>query len=235
MKTILPQSRRKFNQLSRNRQEVLLSSLIKEYHRLSSYLDYDPLEFKHETYSNRFHDHCQKAGRALNEHHFLIKTEDCFSSTPFLPITIYLDDLRSGHNVGSIIRTTEALRLGRIVFSEKTPFIDNKKVLDAAMNTQDLVPCSRGSLQDLKGPLIALETAEKAPSLFEFEWPDQFSLLIGNEEFGLSKNALDAAHHIVQIPLFGSKNSLNVANAFAIAASVIRLRSNIPKMIQNLI
>lgn len=50
-------------------------------------------------------------------------------------------------------------------------------------------------------------------------------LLLGNEEYGLSDTSLKLADHTLQIPLPGSKNFLNVASAFAIAAAVIRQKT----------
>jgi tRNA G18 (ribose-2'-O)-methylase SpoU len=51
--------------------------------------------------------------------------------------------------------------------------------------------------------------------------------MLGNEEYGLSQEALSARDDMVCIPLYGYKNSLNVASAFAIAAGCIshRLRA----------
>jgi tRNA G18 (ribose-2'-O)-methylase SpoU len=139
-----------------------------------------------------------------------------------LPISIYLDNLRSAFNVGSILRTTEAFRLGQVCFAKNTPFIDNLKVLKTAMGTFDKVHCVKeAQLNDLPRPLIALETDPNAPSIFDFTFPPSFTLMLGNEEYGLSEEALSQKSAIVRIPLYGFKNSLNVASAFAIAAGVI--------------
>ena len=41
---------------------------------------------------------------------------------------------------------------------------------------------------------------------------------VGNEEYGCSKELLQEADMIINIPLRGVKNSLNVAQSFAVAA-----------------
>jgi tRNA G18 (ribose-2'-O)-methylase SpoU len=51
------------------------------------------------------------------------------------------------------------------------------------------------------------------------------TLIFGNEEFGISNQILSQVDHLVEIPLVGLKNSLNVANAFSIIASAIRNRT----------
>ncbi|MCE2983540.1 MAG: TrmH family RNA methyltransferase, partial [Parachlamydia sp.] len=76
-------------------------------------------------------------------------------------------------------------------------------------------------LSQLKKPIIALETATGAHNLYDFSFPSSFTLVVGNEEYGCSDETLHLADEWVEIPLRGRKNSLNVANAFAIAAGEI--------------
>jgi tRNA G18 (ribose-2'-O)-methylase SpoU len=58
----------------------------------------------------------------------------------------------------------------------------------------DKVTCHQNkSLEQLPKPLIALETVPNAPSLFDFTFPKEFTLLLGNEEYGLSDQALSMA------------------------------------------
>ncbi len=138
------------------------------------------------------------------------------------PIGVYLDQLRSAHNVGSILRTVEGFGFAQIFFSKDTPWIDHKQVQKTSCNAYQYVKCSKGGhLQDLPKPLIALETVHEASSIYQFSFPNTFTLAVGNEEYGCSNDTLEAADYVVQIPLRGRKNSLNVANAFAITASEI--------------
>ena len=200
-------------------------SYFPHYKEIEALLSLLPLIYSKEAVSDRYHHHLKIATVSLKEDSFLsdVSHLDSLSSEPFLPIDIYLDNLRSAHNVGSIIRTTEALRLGELHFSEKTPFVTHPKITKSSMGTATFVTCHQSSqVSSLKKPLIALETHRDAISLYDFTFPKSFTLLVGNEEYGLSKDALQASNHILKIPLFGSKNSLNVANAFAITAAEIR-------------
>lgn len=166
----------------------------------------------------------QLAGLSLKEHNLLptLRTGDREPKRDFPNIAIYLDHVRSAYNVGSILRTVEALRIGKVYFSEKTPFIDNEKVKRTAMGAAELVPCFQNvPLSDLPRPIIALDTSNAAVSVAEFDFPESFTLILGNEEYGISNESLKEVDHIVEIPLFGAKNSLNIACAFAIAASRI--------------
>jgi len=176
------------------------------------------------TIADRYHEHLKQAKFHLKEHSLLtIRKGDSEQAQEPWPIAIYLDNLRSAHNVGSIIRTTEALSLGQLYFSSETPFIDNKQVQDAAMGTHEWVKCSaQANLNALPKPIVALETSPQAISLHDFIFPDSFTLVVGNEEYGCSDAALKQTDFLIEIPLRGRKNSLNVANAFAIAAVEIQ-------------
>jgi tRNA G18 (ribose-2'-O)-methylase SpoU len=175
--------------------------------------------------SDRLHLHREGAGLTLSEAKlpYQVLTRDQDSSVPFLDVHIVLNQLRSAFNVGSILRTTEAQRLGTLYFEGITPKSTNSKVIKTAMGCHDKVSCI--DLEDhqvLPRPLIGLETAQEAVSIYDFNFPSTFTLILGNEEYGLSDEWLKSCDHIVTIPMWGFKNSLNVASAYAIAAYEIR-------------
>lgn len=175
--------------------------------------------------ADRYHWHLAEAHQSLREHNLLpqIRTGDHEPKADFLSIAIYLDQIRSAYNVGSILRTCEALRIGSVYFSEKTPFRDHEKVVRTSMGAGAFVPCYQNVLlKDLPHPIIALDTSDDAVPLHEMIFPTVFTLVLGNEEYGVSKESLSLCDCLVEIPLFGRKNSLNVACAFAIAGNIIR-------------
>ena len=195
---------------------------MNDYLKVTKKMCLPPLNTKEEV-ANRFHFHVKQAGIELSESEFLcIKKNDRSHGATFLPIDIYLDNLRSAHNVGSIIRTVEAFRLGEVYCGGSTPF--HKKVEKTSMQAHlDVIIHKNQDLDNLtKRPIIAIETAVGAHKISQFKFPKTFSLILGNEELGVSKKALDTADFVVEIPLFGKKNSINVATAFAIVANQIR-------------
>lgn len=198
--------------------------LLERYNKWASWLSLSPLIFDLKLISDRFHYHLHLSHQFLAEHNLLpvISKNDKVVSQPLWPIAIYLDHIRSAHNVGSIIRTVEAFALGAIHFSSDTPFVDNKQVQNTSMETYKWVKASQGTLlTHLPKPIIALETCDQAVNLYDYLFPESFTLVLGNEEYGCSQEVLNQADVILQIPLRGRKNSLNVANAFAIAAAFI--------------
>lgn len=238
---------RKFLQLSISKQHKICAFLLKQiyqnlcekkdnlatweiYRQYLQWMNRDPIAMPSpEAISNLYHQHLNLAEVNLKEHNFLprIRTGDkACPSAENLAVSVYLDNLRSAHNVGSIIRTTEAFRLGNLFFSRQTPFLDNAQVISASMGAYEWVNCLKiDNIDNLPRPLIILDTAEEAIPINHYIFPQQFTLIVGNEEYGCSQNLLSQADAIIEIPLYGRKNSLNVANAYAIAAAEIRRQS----------
>ncbi len=228
----LKQRHKKCSLLLRSIYEKLLlkqyvSHLYITYNKLSKWLNLDFFEtLDLKDISDRYHFHLKNASINLKEHNLLptLRTLDGNrKEKPFLKNAIYLDGLRSAFNVGNIIRTIEALRLGSIYFDEKTPFIDNEKVQKTSMSSYQLTNCIKDfKLSDLPRPFIGLDTSDSSTSIYEFIFPKVFTLVLGNEEYGISKKMLKELDYLIEIPMHGFKNSINVASAFAICASFIK-------------
>jgi len=206
--------------------------LFKHYNQLCTWQAIDTFETQDlKDISDRYHYHLKHAQISLKEHNLLptLRTIDGNNQNlPFLENAIYLDGLRSAFNVGNIIRTTEALRIGEIYFDEKTPFIDNEKVQKTSMGAYQLTKClNTFDLKNLPRPFIALDTSDKSVSLYDFIFPEKFTLILGNEEYGISNKMLKQADYLIEIPMLGFKNSINVASAFAISANEIRRQKTI--------
>lgn len=142
------------------------------------------------------------------------------------PFVLVLDHLRSAFNVGSIFRTAECLGVEHIYLVGYTPTPEDRGVQKTAMGTEALLPWSHfDKMDDLLKKLsensytkIALETAQGAVSLKEFEAPEKVALFVGNERFGFDAPFLKEMDHCVEIPMLGVKNSLNVANSLSVMA-----------------
>ena len=225
----LPQQHKKCAELLRSIYEKLIHQepiSLESYQQYLNWMQLLPFESNDpQKIADRYHWHLEQAHLSLKEHNLLptLRSGDRVPKADFLPISIYLDNIRSAFNVGSILRTCEALRVGSVYFSEHTPFYNHEKVARTAMGAAPLVPCFQNvSLSELPHPMIALDTSDEAISLQDFIFPTSCTLILGNEEYGISRQSLLLADSIVEIPLVGMKNSLNVACAFAIAAAAIR-------------
>lgn len=137
-----------------------------------------------------------------------------------VPITIVLDNLRSGLNVGAFFRTCDALGLSSIMLTGITPIPPHKEIHKSAIGSTLSVDFQykkniRECIQELKNvgtKIIGIEQTNTSRPLVEFTWPTQpVAIVFGNEVEGLSDNILDLLDHSIEISQFGTKHSLNVA------------------------
>jgi TrmH family RNA methyltransferase len=135
------------------------------------------------------------------------------------PFTVYLEDIRSPFNVGSLLRTAEAFGAQRVLLSPATPLPTHPRAARTSLGAADVIPwetCGLERVANLKN-IFALELG--GTPIDGFHFPDEGVVLVGSEELGLSPEALrlaDAGQGRVSIPLAGAKRSLNVSVAFGI-------------------
>jgi 23S rRNA (guanosine2251-2'-O)-methyltransferase len=161
---------------------------------------------------------------------FEVRTRDSelppeeFARLPRRPIHIVLDNLRSAFNVGSIFRLADAVRAAEVIPCGYTAFPPHHKLEQTSLGTTDSVPWRRFddtamALADLKSKgikIVGVETARGASPYHRFEYAFPVALVLGNEALGISEPALKLCDAVVEIPVFGYKNSINVATAAAI-------------------
>ena len=144
---------------------------------------------------------------------------------PRHPIVLVLDNVRSLYNVGSIFRTCDGALIERLYLCGFTPHPPRKEIEKTALDAAVSVPwVYHGSvenvLRELKSggyTIAALELAEESTSCFDLKREHfPLALVIGNEIEGVRKPALDLCDLAVEIPMYGIKQSLNVAIAAGI-------------------
>lgn len=140
-------------------------------------------------------------------------------------MTVVVENVRSAFNVGSILRTADALRVQHVYLAGYTPGGDHKGVHKSALGAQDSVPWSVvpdavSILRHLRRTGYTLAAAEitDTPSTSEDlkagDYP--LALIVGNEVAGVSDEVLAMADVALELPQFGTKHSLNVAVAFGV-------------------
>jgi TrmH family RNA methyltransferase len=136
-----------------------------------------------------------------------------------LPMVVYLEEVRSPFNVGSMFRTAEAFGAQRVLLSAQTPLPSHPRAARTSLGADSVLPWERAELNVAEsiGGVFALELGGSAIDSFAF--PRSGVVLVGSEELGLSPEALrlaDRQRGRVSIPLGGAKRSLNVSVAFGI-------------------
>jgi 23S rRNA (guanosine2251-2'-O)-methyltransferase len=138
-----------------------------------------------------------------------------------LSLTAVLEDIRSALNVGAIFRTSETSAIKKLVLCGITAYPPHNKIPKTALGAENLVDweyyadISELINQNTK-PLIAVEVTPKAKIYTDFNFPKNAVVVFGNEITGVSNKVLNKADEVVKIPMFGKKESLNVATTFGI-------------------
>ena len=143
-----------------------------------------------------------------------------------------LDNLRSVYNVGSIFRTANAAGIEKIILCGTTPTpLDTKGVrrsdfAKVALGAEDTLQWeykedTKNTLQELKKSgfyTIAFEQDAKSIDYknVSVEGRENIGFILGQEVTGISRDILDECDVIAEIPMLGTKESLNVTIAFGI-------------------
>jgi len=147
-------------------------------------------------------------------------------------------DIRSAHNIGAMLRSAEGVGIQEVYVSKIVPLpIDrfgraqpeiSKTALGAEKNIKINVYESLASqIKSLKDEGFKILFVEQAPNSVKYNKirvSDNEKILIcmGEETKGFTKNEINLADVILEIPMHGKKESLNVSTAFGVASFVIR-------------
>jgi 23S rRNA (guanosine2251-2'-O)-methyltransferase len=142
------------------------------------------------------------------------------------PITVIADNIRSSYNLGAIYRTAECVSARWMYLCGISSFPPLNAFLKSSMGTEERVPYTLmhqtvdaiAQARKTYLPVIALETASPAKCLFDYRPTQPVAVILGNEALGIEENVLKLADEVLYIPVYGWKNSLNVSNAFTLAA-----------------
>lgn len=155
-------------------------------------------------------------------------------------IYLILHNIRSTHNVGSIFRTADAAGVSKIYLTGYTPppfdklgkleqnFAKTalgaeksvewhpKKFAEAnhgARNINNLI----SKLKKEGVQIVAVEQDKRSTLHSKFKPHFPIALILGNEVIGIDKKILNKVDKIIEIPMKGQKESLNVSVAAGVA------------------
>jgi 23S rRNA (guanosine2251-2'-O)-methyltransferase len=138
---------------------------------------------------------------------------------------VVLHNVRSSHNVGSIFRTADAAGITKIFLTGYTPLPTdrfkrpNKEIAKTALGAEHYLSWEHaktpGSLfRRLKREgwrIVGVEQDARSTDYRNFKAEGPTVFVFGNEVRGLSKSLRGACDELVEIPMKGKKESLNVA------------------------
>ena len=136
------------------------------------------------------------------------------------PIYIILDNVLDTYNVGAIFRLSDAVAAEKVILCGQTETPPHTRIKKASINTTEWVAwehaeSAKAAIDDLRFKIydlriIAVEQSAKAVSYDKADYTFPVALVVGHEANGVSKEVLDIADQIVEIPMWGVNKSLNV-------------------------
>jgi tRNA G18 (ribose-2'-O)-methylase SpoU len=144
---------------------------------------------------------------------------------------LILPNIRSAINVGAIFRTADAVGIDKIYLVGCTPRPTDqfgriqRDIAKSALGAETwikweyrekLLPLIN-SLKKEKYEIVALEQDEESTDYRKYKKPEKLVFILGEEVNGIDKNILKKCDKIVEIPMHGKKESLNVSVACGVA------------------
>ncbi|QQG38001.1 MAG: RNA methyltransferase [Candidatus Kaiserbacteria bacterium] len=148
-----------------------------------------------------------------------------------MEIAILLHNVRSTHNVGSIFRTADAAGVSKVYLSGFTPApIDRfgrpqKEIAKTALGAEQFIPWQKSAsaesviatLRKSGWRIVGVEQDPRSKDYRKLKPKGRVLYVFGNEVRGLSPKLRERCDTLIEIPMRGKKESLNVA----VAAGVI--------------
>ena len=154
-------------------------------------------------------------------------------------LVLIAHNLRSTHNIGSLLRTADGLGVTKVYLTGYTPYptTDNddrmphiSRKVDAQISKIALgaeksvdwqhIEHVNDVILNLKNEgftVVALEQTDSSQKLNEFKTPNKIAIILGREVEGIEPEVLEMCDLAVEIPMFGQKESFNVVQAAAMA------------------
>lgn len=154
-------------------------------------------------------------------------------------IIVIAHNIRSTHNVGSILRSAEGFGVRQVILSGYTPYptLNNdsrlphiaekltKQIHKTALGAETLLELSyqediTKTLEKLRGEdyrIVGLEQDERSVLLPSYSAPDKIALILGEEVEGITSELREYCDDLIEIPMHGQKESFNVSVATGIA------------------
>lgn len=138
-------------------------------------------------------------------------------------LTVVMENIHDAHNVSAMLRSCDAAGVwgAQLLYNtDAFPKIGKKSSASAGKwverrRFKTVAECY-AKLRSEGFRIYATRLDEKAQSLYDFDLTQKVALVFGNEHRGVSDEAAQEADKMLQIPMFGMIQSLNVSVACAI-------------------
>lgn len=154
-------------------------------------------------------------------------------------IVLIAHNLRSCHNVGSLLRTADGLGVAKVYLTGYTPYPRqkddvrlphiaakvHKQIQKTALGAEETVVWEHcpdieeviKTLQAAGFTVAGLEQSRSSTDITVWSPPSKLALIVGRETEGIEPEVLKACDVTLEIPMLGKKESFNVVQAAAMA------------------
>ncbi len=139
-----------------------------------------------------------------------------------------LDRVIDTYNIGSLFRLADAIAAEKIYICGDTEYPPSSRIHKAAVGTEEWVAWEKvdsttSIIKKLKSDGVQVIAVEQSPlstpySVLSTRIKFPVAIVVGNETDGISKEVLDLADVIVELPMFGVNKSFNVWGSCAVVA-----------------
>ncbi len=140
------------------------------------------------------------------------------------PIYIALDSLKCAHNIGTILRLSDALLVNRVYICGNTIIPPNRKIKASSRGSEKWVSWEYREnivelIKELKNKGIFIMSSEISNLSIDYneaEYRFPVCLVLGREYDGICKDVLNLSDCIVHLPVYGMTNSINVSTTASV-------------------
>ena len=153
-------------------------------------------------------------------------TVDEFKAASKLPLVVVLDNVRSLHNVGSVLRSCDAFRVEAVYLCGITATPPSAEIHKTALGAEDSVTWkyfaeTTDAVDELHAhatKVLAVEQVAGSTMLQNLQTTEgqRYAVVLGNEVKGVKQQVIDMSDGCLEIPQFGTKHSLNVSTTAGI-------------------
>ena len=144
-----------------------------------------------------------------------------YKQLPQSGIVLVLDNIRSAHNVGSAFRTADSFKIDKVWLCGICAVPPSAEIHKSALGAEDSVEWEHvkdtmDAIRRLKEEGYTIVSAEQTVGsvmldTFVPEADKKYAVVFGNEVAGVSQDVVDASDFALELPQYGTKNSLNVS------------------------
>ncbi|WP_031465798.1 TrmH family RNA methyltransferase [Sciscionella sediminilitoris] len=159
-------------------------------------------------------------------------------------LVVIAHNMRSAYNVGALLRTADVFAVHTVYCTGYTPYPRQRddtrspelisrlghKIHKSALGAEETVRCLHhpgisALLAELRAEgytIAGLEVDDRAVNLAGYRPPAKLALLLGEEVHGIPVKLRASCDELLEIPMHGTKDSLNVSVASGIALYALR-------------